>query len=34
VPYAGINKSGMGGGVLSPQTLFDYWRSLSVVRPL
>jgi len=24
----------MGGGVLSIQTLFDYWRSMSVVRPL
>jgi acyl-CoA reductase-like NAD-dependent aldehyde dehydrogenase len=34
VPYAGINKSGIGGGVLGPETLFDYWRSLSVVRPL
>lgn len=34
VPYAGVNKSGMGGGVLSVQTLFDYWRSLSVVRPI
>ena len=34
VPYAGVNKSGMGGGVLSVQTLFDYWRSLSVVRPV
>ncbi len=34
VPYAGINKSGMGGGVLSVETLLDYWRSLSVVRPL
>ena len=34
VPYGGVNKSGMGGGVLSIQTLFDYWRSLSVVRPL
>ncbi|HAO00066.1 MAG TPA: aldehyde dehydrogenase [Planctomycetaceae bacterium] len=34
VPYAGVNKSGMGGGVLSPETLFDYWRSISVVRPL
>ncbi len=34
VPYAGINKSGLGGGVLSIETLFDYWRSLSVVRPL
>jgi len=34
VPYAGTKKSGMGGGVLSIETLFDYWRSLSVVRPL
>jgi acyl-CoA reductase-like NAD-dependent aldehyde dehydrogenase len=34
VPYAGINKSGVGGGVLGPDTLFDYWRNLSVVRPL
>jgi hypothetical protein len=24
----------MGGGVLSVETLMDYWRSLSVVRPL
>ena len=34
VPYAGVNKSGMGGGVLAVETLLDYWRSLSVVRPL
>jgi len=34
VPYAGVGKSGMGGGVLSVLTLLDYWRSLSVVRPL
>lgn len=34
VPYGGIKNSGMGGGVLSPETLFDYWRSISVVRPL
>jgi acyl-CoA reductase-like NAD-dependent aldehyde dehydrogenase len=34
VPYAGVNRSGLGGGVLSVETLFDYWRSLSVVRPL
>ncbi len=34
VPYGGIGKSGMGGGVNSPETLFDYWRSVSVVRPL
>jgi aldehyde dehydrogenase (NAD+) len=34
VPYSGINQSGLGGGVLSVETLFDYWRSLSVVRPM
>lgn len=34
VPYGGIHKSGMGGGVLSIETLLDYWRNTSVVRPL
>ena len=34
VPYAGVNLSGMGGGVLGPATLFDYLREQSVVRPL
>ncbi len=34
VPYGGINKSGMGGGVLSIETLMDYFRSTSIVRPL
>jgi len=34
VPYGGINKSGMGGGVLSIETLMDYYRTTSVVRPL
>lgn len=34
VPYGGINKSGMGGGVLSMETLMDYLQSTSVVRPL
>ncbi len=34
VPYAGINKSGLGGGVLSFETFLDYTRGLSVVRPL
>lgn len=34
VPYAGINKSGLGGGVLSAATLMDYCRPLSIVRPL
>mgnify|MGYP005684951625 FL=1 len=34
IPYAGVNNSGMGGCVLSPETYFDYLRSISVVRPL
>ena len=34
VPYGGVNKSGLGGGVLSIETLLDYYRSTSVVRPL
>jgi len=34
VPYGGVNKSGMGGGVQSVETLFDYWRGQSIVRPL
>lgn len=34
VPYAGCNLSGCGGGVLGPETLFDYLRPQSVVRPL
>ena len=33
IPYGGVNKSGMGGGVLSIETLLDYYRSTSVVRP-
>ena len=34
IPYGGINKSGMGGGVASIETYLDYTRGLSVVRPL
>ncbi len=34
VPYGGVNKSGMGGGVLSVETFWDYLRGLSVVRPV
>lgn len=34
VPYAGCNLSGCGGGVLGPDTLFDYLRPQSIVRPL
>ena len=33
VPYGGIKKSGLGGGVLSIETLNDYYRTTSVVRP-
>ena len=34
VPYAGVKKSGMGGGVVSRETLLDYYRNISVIRPL
>lgn len=34
VPYGGCNLSGMGGGVNSPETLLDYLRPQSIVRPL
>ena len=34
VPYGGVHKSGLGGGVLSVETLLDYSRNMSVVRPL
>jgi hypothetical protein len=34
MPYAGVNRSGRGGGELSVDKLFDSWRSLSVVRLL
>lgn len=34
IPYGGVNQSGYGGGVLGPDTLFDYYRMQSVVRPL
>lgn len=34
IPYAGCNLSGMGGGVLGPETLMDYLRPQSIVRPL
>jgi acyl-CoA reductase-like NAD-dependent aldehyde dehydrogenase len=34
VPYAGCNLSGMGGGVLGPDTLLDYLRQQSIVRPV
>ncbi len=34
VSYGGVNLSGTGGGVLGPDTLEDYYRKQSVVRPL
>ncbi len=34
IPYAGCNLSGLGGGVLGPETLLDYLRPQSMVRPL
>ena len=34
VPYAGVKKSGMGGGVVSLETLLDYYRNISVIRPI
>lgn len=34
IPYGGCNLSGMGGGVLSLETLLDYLRPQSIVRPL
>ena len=34
VPYGGVNLSGLGGGVLGPDTYYDYLRNLSVVRHL
>jgi acyl-CoA reductase-like NAD-dependent aldehyde dehydrogenase len=34
VSYGGCNLSGCGGGVLGPDTLDDYYRKQSVVRPL
>ena len=34
IPYAGCHLSGLGGGVLGPETLFDYLRPQSIVRPM
>lgn len=34
IPYAGCKLSGLGGGVLGPDTLLDYLRPQSIVRPL
>jgi acyl-CoA reductase-like NAD-dependent aldehyde dehydrogenase len=34
LPYGGVNLSGMGGGVNSPETYYDYLRSQTIARPL
>jgi len=34
LPYGGVNLSGMGGGVNSPETLGDYLRNQTIARPL
>lgn len=34
LPYGGVNLSGFGGGVNSPQTYFDYVRHQTIARPL
>lgn len=34
IPYGGCNLSGCGGGVLGPDTLFDYLRPQSIARKL
>ena len=34
LPYGGVNLSGMGGGVNSPETFYDYLRQSTVARPL
>ncbi len=34
LPYGGTNLSGMGGGVNSPETLYDYLRPQTIARPL
>lgn len=34
LPYGGVNLSGYGGGVNSPDTFFDYLRTQTIARPL
>jgi acyl-CoA reductase-like NAD-dependent aldehyde dehydrogenase len=34
IPYGGWNLSGLGGGVLGPDTFLDYLRPQSIVRPM
>jgi acyl-CoA reductase-like NAD-dependent aldehyde dehydrogenase len=34
LPYAGVNLSGVGGGVNSADTFYDYLRDLTIAKPL
>jgi aldehyde dehydrogenase (NAD+) len=34
LPYGGVNLSGMGGGVNSPKTFYDYLYAKTIARPL
>ena len=34
LPYGGVNISGLGGGVNSPETFYDYLRPQTIARPL
>ena len=34
LPYGGVNLSGVGGGVNSPETFYDYLRPQTIARPL
>jgi len=34
LPYGGVSRSGMGGGVNSPATFYDYLRDQTIARPL
>ncbi len=34
LPYGGVNLSGMGGGVNSPETFYDYLRAQTIARPV
>jgi len=34
LPYGGVNLSGLGGGVNSSQTFYDYLRAQTIARPL
>jgi len=34
LPYGGVNLSGLGGGVNSPETFYDYLRNQTIARPL